>query len=119
MLKILTTLTTSLLVLALTQTSFSQDTAAKDMEAKKAMMKRLKEANPTIIENTNLSINLSAKKNEFYGGEPIKLDITLKNNGNEKTTIAPIEIENFYLIEVISPFGVPADSLASQSYEAV
>ncbi len=104
-------LPTCLLVVTLGHASFSQDSAAKDKARKdrekwEAMSKRSIEAHLPIVEEANFSIDITTKKNTFYGGEPIWADITLKNNGGGNSWMSLDPVENFYNIQVIGPCGV-------------
>jgi hypothetical protein len=94
-----------LLVVALGHASFSQDNAAKDKERKnreerEAARKRSIEAALPIVEDANFSIDITSKKNTFYGGEFIGADITLKNNGANEMRASPDEVETFFDIEM-------------------
>lgn len=115
------TLTTCLLVVALCPFAFSQDKtakerdAAKDLADRKAAMQRSIDAAMPVVEDADLGINIASKKNQFYGGEPIRVNITLMNTGNGPLAFMQAPAEMVYDIQVIDSLGLPVENLPSRS----
>lgn len=84
--------------------------AARKRAAYEAMVKNSKEAHLPIVEEANFSIDITSKKNSFYGGEPVWVDITLKNNGGGNPWFSLDPVEDFYDIQVTGLYGVVDDS---------
>lgn len=112
-------LTICFLVAALGHTSFSQDDMVNQkadrerLEARISEEQKWKEAHLPIMEESNFSIDIASKKNQFYGGESIQVNIALKNNGGNKTQLSLGEVETFFDIDVTGRYG-EADSLPSR-----
>lgn len=105
-----------LLIIVLGHASLSQEDATKknDLAAREAALKRSMDAALPIVEDANLSIDITEKKDTFAGGESVQIDVTLKNNGASKTRLVMVPLEVFYDVEVVGPFGaVPKLSSSS------
>lgn len=114
------TLTTCLLLALLCPLAFSQDKASKERDAAKDLAERKAalqstDADLPIVEEAKMSINITSKKNQFYGGEPITVDTTLTNNGNGNPVLMQYPVEMLYDIQVIDSLGLPVESLPSRS----
>ena len=58
---------------------------------------------PTVVDD-KFTIEVSSKTAKFEGGQPIQVDITLKNNGESTPSTSDSPVEIFFDIEVTSPY---------------
>ena len=78
------------------------------------------DASLPVVEDDKFTIEVTSKKDKFYSGEPIDIDITFKNNGATKTKMTVDRVEEFFDIEVTGPYrGVPPflPSVAQRRYD--
>jgi hypothetical protein len=77
---------------------------------------RPEEINLPTIQNAQMSIEVSAKKKEFVKGELVQVDITILNEGANRTKVFLYDVEEFFDIDVIGPDGLAADKAPPLRY---
>lgn len=104
-------------VLSLVSLALGSSPLSKLVLAQQAVgVLRADEVDLPILQNSQMSIDVTSKKKEFVKGEPVQVDITLKNEGANKTKVTIDDVEQFFDIDVIGPDSLPAEKFPPIRY---